>query len=104
MKRLLLNFSFFCLSLAQLRTGPLSVWYGDANIATLTSPNGNWPGFSRPNMFDENANTCWHSAREFERSAKTMKVAFKVKFHIKIFNTSKKIKLCESLCDIDFLT
>ena len=89
MKRLLLNFSFFYFSLAQLRstdflyeTGPLSVWYGDANIATLTSPNGNWPGHPRANMFDENANTCWHSGPEFEQSAKTMKVAFKVKFHI----------------------
>ena len=81
MKRLLINFTFFYLSLAQPGAGPLSVWYGDANIATLTSPNGWWnEDYTRGNMFDEDANTCWHSARQFEQSTKLMKVAFKVKF------------------------
>ena len=59
--------------------GPLRVWYGESTIATVSSRSGIWNGnYKVENMFDENADTCWHSEKRFELIAKTMRVDFKV--------------------------
>ena len=58
-------------------SGPLSVWYGESGIASVSSRCGIWNhDYKVQNMFDENGGTCWHSERRFERVAKTMRVDF----------------------------
>lgn len=70
-------------------SGPLSVWYGESGIASVSSRNGIWDrNMKVENMFDENAGTSWHSERRFERVAKTMRVDFFVStmyFYIKFY-------------------
>ena len=60
-------------------SGPLRVWYGDSDIATVSNNSEIWNGdFKVENMFDENADTSWHSAARYQNFAKTMRVNFKV--------------------------
>ena len=60
-------------------SGPLRVWYGDSDIATVSNKSGILDeNFKVENMFDENADTSWHSAARYTHLAKTMRVDFKV--------------------------
>ena len=43
-------------------SGEEKLWYGESELATVTSDAGDWSGvFPVPNMFDNDANTYWHS-------------------------------------------
>ena len=62
------------------RQGPLLVWNGQADIATVVNEAGiykeNGRDFSVENMFDENPNTCWHSQNQ--NGPHTIKIFLKV--------------------------
>ena len=68
----------------QPTSGPLSVWYGESSIASVSSRSGIWnQDYKVENMFDENGGTCWHSEERYGRVAKTMRVDFRVRFKLK---------------------
>ena len=76
--KLILIFAFFEISTA-LSSGPLSVWYGESRIASVSSLNGIWDhNYSVEKMFDEDSRTYWHSEKHSEGVAKTMRVDFYV--------------------------
>ena len=62
--------------------GPLSVWNGQEELATITNDAGEWPhgeqGGLLQNMFDGNLETFWHSSSVTYKDAKTIKIEFKV--------------------------
>ena len=65
------------------RQGPLLVWNGQNDIATIVNEAGERDfklentDFSLKNMFDENPKTCWHSGVE-SKPPRTIKIFFKV--------------------------
>ena len=62
--------------------GPLSVWNGQEELATIINDAGEWPhgeqGGLLQNMFDGNLETFWHSSGTTVNDAKTIKVEFKL--------------------------
>ena len=62
--------------------GPLSVWNGQEELASITNDAGEWPhgeqGGLLQNMFDGNLETFWHSSGATVNDAKTIKIEFKV--------------------------
>ena len=62
--------------------GPLSVWNGQDELASITNDAGEWPhgdqGGLLENMFDGNLDTFWHSSGTTVNNAKTIKIEFKV--------------------------
>ena len=60
-------------------SGPLSVWYGESGIASVTTRNGDLGAdWKVENMFDENAGTCWHNDLRFLNLPKSVRVDFYV--------------------------
>ena len=63
--------------------GPLSVWNGEEELASIANDAGEWPhgeqGGLLQNMFDGNLDTFWHSSGTTVNDAKTIKIEFKVK-------------------------
>ena len=72
--------------------GPLSVWNGQDELASITNDAGEWPhgdqGGLLENMFDGNLDTFWHSSGTTVNNAKTIKMEFKV---TKTMNLDKHI-------------
>ena len=62
--------------------GPLSVWNGQEELASITNDAGEWEhgeqGGLLQNMFDGNLETFWHSSGTTVNDAKTIKIEFKV--------------------------
>ena len=58
---------------------PLSVWYGESGIASVTTRNGDLgDDWKIENMFDENPGTCWHNEGRFLNVPKSVRVDFYV--------------------------
>ena len=61
------------------RQGPLLVWNGQNDIATVVNEAGEHTSgnHSLKNMFDENPKTCWHSIAPY-KAPQSIKIFFKV--------------------------
>jgi len=58
------------------------IWYGDSESAIVSNDAGIWDGkknFELSNMFDSDATTSWHSAKEARTRTKTITVDFLVR-------------------------
>ena len=62
------------------------IWYGDSEIAKVSTDAGKWEenpkkNFELSNMFDSDAKTSWHSAKENRERTKTITIDFQVRNH-----------------------
>ena len=72
-------------------SGEEKLWYGESELATYSSDAGDWSGdFPVSNMFDNNADSLWHSD-DLTRT-KTITIDFKVRSFIYHFNISSSFK------------
>ena len=60
------------------------IWYGDSEIAKVSTDAGKWEenpkkNFELSNMFDSDAKTSWHSAKENAERTKTITIDFQVR-------------------------
>ena len=64
---------------ANFREGPLLVWHGERDIATIINDAGEWNSDSSlTKMFDDNPNSMWHSGGEAKNKPKSLKFQFRV--------------------------
>merc|ERR1719394_1364091 len=67
---------------SNVENGPILVWYGESDIATLTNNAGEWPpagsiNYNIGNMFDDDASTLWHSGEDNRIMPKPLVIEFK---------------------------
>ena len=73
-----ISFELF-MAKANFREGPLLVWHGERDIATIINEAGEYSKNNLlSNMFDDNPNTMWHSGGEFNNKPKSLKIQFRV--------------------------
>ena len=77
---------------SKLEDGPLSVWNGQDELASITNDAGEWShgdqGGLLENMFDGNLDSFWHSSGTTVNDAKTIKMEFKVTKTMNLENLS----------------
>ena len=58
----------------------IRVWYGDPEIAIVSTDAGKWdPNFELSNIFDSDATTSWHSANGTQGRTKIITIDFLVR-------------------------
>ena len=73
-----ISFELF-MAKANFREGPLLVWHGERDIATIINDSGQWNSdMPLAKMFDDNPNSMWHSSGESVNKPKSLKFQFRV--------------------------